>query len=105
MYPYTATVTIKNTGKVAGKEVVQVYSSDLEARVEQPVKELAGFAKVDLKPGEVKTVEIPLHWTAFQFFDVDKNQWVFEPGQFIIRAGGSSATLPLTVSLTADGEK
>lgn len=105
LYPYAATVSIKNTGSVTGKEVAQIYVSDLEASVDQPIKELAGFAKVELQPGEVKTVEIPLHWTAFGFFDTQTNQWVFEPGEFTIRAGGSSATLPLNSPLQIDAKK
>ena len=94
-YPLVAKVTVKNTGKVAGKEVVQVYLSDDESSVEQAKKELAGFAKVYLNPGESKTVMIPLHWTGFQFFDIKQNKWVLEPGAFTIHAGGSSDALPL----------
>ncbi len=93
LYPYIATVSIKNTGTVTGKEVVQIYASDLESSVEQPVKELAGFAKLDLHPGEVKTVDIPLHWTAFSFFDVASNRWIQEPGTHKITAA-RSATQP-----------
>jgi beta-glucosidase-like glycosyl hydrolase len=99
LYPLTATVTVRNAGKIAGKEVVQIYASDCESSVEQPVKELAGFLKVDLKPGESKTVEIPLHWTAFQFFDTVSNHWKLEPGDFKISAGGSSDQLPLQISI------
>jgi beta-glucosidase len=97
--PVVATVRVKNTGAVAGKEVVQIYVSDCESSVDQPVKELGGFAKVDLKPGETKTVEIPLHWTAFQFFDTVSNHWKLEPGDFKISAGGSSDQLPLQISI------
>ncbi len=92
-YPVTATVTLKNTGDGTGKEVVQVYVSDLESSLDQPVKELAGFLKVDLKPGESKTVDIPLHWTAFQFFDPVSSHWKLEPGAFKIIAA-RSATEP-----------
>jgi len=94
-HPVTAEVTVKNTGKVAGKEVVQVYVTDVASSVEQSKKEFAGFVKVDLKPGETKTVKVPLHWTAFEFFDVKLGKWKLESGDFIIRAGGSSAALPL----------
>ena len=82
-----------NTGKVAGKETVQVYVHDVKSSVEQPVKELGGFAKVDLKPGESKAVRIPLYWTAFSFFDVKQNRWVLEPGDFEIIAARSAAQL------------
>lgn len=98
-YPVTAMVTLKNTGSVCGKEVVQVYVSDVKSSVEQPVKELAGFVKVELDPGESKVVEIPLHWTAFQFFDAGSRRWRLEPGEFIICVGGSSDPLPLKAEI------
>jgi len=94
-YPASATITVTNTGKLAGKDVVQVYVSDVKSTVEQPKKELAGYAKVDLKVGESKTVDILLHWTAFKFFDVEQGKWILEPGTFTIRVGGSSNELPL----------
>jgi len=78
--PVTATVAVKNSGRVAGKEVIQIYVANTHSAVEQPVKKLAGFAKVELKPCESKTVEIPLHWTAFKFFAVKTKTWVLEPG-------------------------
>ncbi|MDF7824527.1 sulfatase-like hydrolase/transferase [Pontiellaceae bacterium B12227] len=92
-YPVIASVEVTNTGTAAGKEVVQIYVSDLESSVDQPVKELAGFAKVQLNPGETKTVEIPLHWTAFQFFDPVSKHWKLEPGDFKIIAARSAADL------------
>ncbi|MGZ0654944.1 glycoside hydrolase family 3 C-terminal domain-containing protein [Coraliomargarita sp. W4R72] len=98
-YPLTAAVTLTNTGKVAGREVVQVYVSDVDSSVDQPVKELAGFTKIGLKPGESKTVEVPLHWTAFQFFDVAADCWQLEHGEFIIRSGGASDSLPVERSI------
>ncbi|MGZ0709694.1 fibronectin type III-like domain-contianing protein [Coraliomargarita sp. W4R53] len=94
-----ARVTLKNTGQLTGQEVVQVYVSDVKSRVEQAKKELAGFAKVELKPGETRTVDIPLHWTGFKFFDVEQNQWVLESGEFLIHIGGSSDVLPLQKSI------
>jgi beta-glucosidase-like glycosyl hydrolase len=103
-YPATAEVTLKNTGDVAGKEVVQIYVSDLESSVEQAVKELGGFAKVELKPGETKTVSIPLHWTAFQFFDVVSNHWKLEPGDFKIIAARSAADPQQETLITLENE-
>lgn len=99
-FPYIANVTLRNTGKVAGKEVVQIYSHDEASSVEQPVKELAGFAKVELKPGESKTVSIPLYWTAFQYYDPAKKAWVAEPGKFVIFAGASATELKLQQIVT-----
>ncbi len=98
-YPATATVTVKNTGKLAGKEVVQVYVSEEKSVVEQPVRELGGFAKVDLKPGESKTVEIPLHWTAFKYFDLKQNQWVLEPGKYTVSVARNSRDIQLESSI------
>ena len=99
LHPVVAEVTLTNSSQVAGKEVVQVYVSDVKSRVEQCKKELAGFMKVALKSGETKTVRVPLHWTAFEFFDVPSAMWTREPGEFVIRAGGSSALLPLKQSI------
>jgi hypothetical protein len=81
-----------------------VYVSDLEASVDQPVKELAGFAKVFLKPGESTTVDIPLHWTAFQFFDPASREWTFEEGTFRISAAQSAADIQQQTEIVLDGE-
>ena len=94
--PMTAYVTLKNTGTCTGKEVVQVYASDVESPVEQVAKELAGFAKVELKPGESRTVEIPLNKLAFEYYDVKAKKWARD-AKFVIRAGGGSDELPLKV--------
>jgi beta-glucosidase len=75
--------------------VVRVYVSHAESRVEQAIKELAGFSRIELQPGETGTVTIPLDTNAFRFYDVEKKQWVLEPGRFDVRAGSSSADLPL----------
>jgi beta-glucosidase len=101
-FPATAKVTVQNTGQRAGKEVVQVYVSDLESPVDQPVKELGGFAKVQLEPGETKTVEIPLHWTAFQYFDPASKQWKPGKGKFRITAARSATDLQKTTEMVLD---
>lgn len=86
----TVSVPVTNTGKVAGAEVVQVYVSDLEASVDRPVKELKGFAKVYLEPGQTKTVKVELDKRAFSFFDVARHEWVAEEGDFDILVGAAS---------------
>lgn len=96
----TVRVTVKNTGKIAGAEVVQVYVKDNEASLERPEKELKGFSKVFLQPGESKEVEIELPESAFQFFDDKKMQWVLEPGTFTIKVGNSSANILLEEQIT-----
>jgi beta-glucosidase len=83
-------VTVKNTGKRAGKEIVQLYVRDKVTSVIRPVKELKGFEKVDLKPGEEKQVDFTLGKRAFTFYDTDINDWRVESGDFGILAGKSS---------------
>jgi len=80
----TASITVTNTGKMAGSEVVQVYVSDLESSLPRPARELKGFAKVKLEPGESKTVSITLDHSALAFFNPKKKGWVVEPGAFDI---------------------
>lgn len=92
----TATVTVRNTGSRPGAEVVQLYVKDLECSVERPDKELKGFQKVMLQPGESKDIIITLPVDAFRFFDEKKMGWVLEPGKFQIMAGSSSRDIRLT---------
>ncbi len=86
----TVSFTIKNTGKVAGAEVAQVYVHQEVSTLPRPEKELKGFDKVFLAPGEQKTVSITLNEDAFQYFNDAQNKWVFEPGNFRISVGSSS---------------
>jgi beta-glucosidase len=88
-------VTVKNTGVRAGKETVQVYVHDRESSFIRPVRELKGFAKVELQAGESRKVTVHLDRCAFMFFDPEQKQWVLEPGEFEIQVGGSSRDLPL----------
>ena len=90
---------VTNTGKVAGAEVAQLYVSDEECSVVRPLKELKGFEKVFLNPGQTKTVSIRLDDTAFRFYDTYGHKFVVEPGRFTIRVGASSADIRLTTSL------
>ena len=80
---------VKNTGSVAGTEVVQMYIRNTEASVEQPVRELKGFARVDLAPGESKHVELPLGFDELNFYNVEVKRTV-EPTTYTIWVGGSS---------------
>ncbi len=95
----TVSVPVTNTGSVAGAEVVQVYVSDLKASVDRPVKELKGFDKVYLEPGETKTVKIELDRRAFSFFDADLHEWVAEKGDFDILVGSASNDIRTSVKL------
>jgi beta-glucosidase len=96
-------VDITNTGKRAGKEVVQLYIHDAASRLRRPVKELKGFAKVALEAGETKTVTLALDSRAFSYYDPDYSRWLAEAGEFEILVGSSSAHIHLhqTITMTA----
>ncbi|MEP7133944.1 MAG: glycoside hydrolase family 3 C-terminal domain-containing protein [Chloroflexota bacterium] len=102
----TISVDVTNTGKVSGKEVVQIYVHDRKSKLIRPPKELKGFVKVDLQPGETKTVNVALDFRSFAYYDPAYKQWITEDGDFDILIGSSSAdicfseTVTLTSSLT-----
>lgn len=91
----TVFVDVSNTGKVAGADVVQIYINDIQASVYRPKKELKGFEKVKLEPGETKTLAIELDNYAFSYFCEKENKWVLEPGEFQILVGSSSRDIHL----------
>ena len=95
----TVKVPVTNVGKVAGSEVVQVYVHDCEASVEMPQKQLKGFDKVYLEPGETKVVSIDLGPNAFRFFDEESMSWKTEPGDFEILVGSASDNIEKTVTV------
>jgi beta-glucosidase len=86
---------IKNTGHREGAEVAELYVGDSHASVPRPVKELKGFEKVSLQPGETKQVTLLLDRRAFSFFDLMKHDWHAEPGDFAILVGSSSFDIKL----------
>ena len=86
----TVKVDVTNTGKVAGKDIVQVYVRDVKSTFARPEKELKAFAKVELKPKQTKTVAFMLDREAFWYFDTDTNAWSTEAGEFEVWVGGSS---------------
>ena len=87
---WVVSATVKNTGKVAGAEVVQLYIGDPEASVARPAKELKGFEKVWLEPGQSRKVSFRIGREALSFFDADAHKWVAEPGEFHAYLGNSS---------------
>ena len=95
----TVKVPVTNVGQVAGSEVVQVYVHDCEASVEMPEKQLKGFDKVYLEPGQTKTVSIELGPDAFRFFDEESTDWKTEPGDFEILVGSASDNISKTVTV------
>jgi beta-glucosidase len=96
---YEVSVDIKNTGKVKGDEVAQLYINDKEASVPRPPKELKGFSRVTLEPGETKTVTMKLNPRDFAFWDPASNNWKVEPGDFEIMVGSSSRDIKLNQTL------
>lgn len=86
-------VDLKNVGNRSGSEVAQFYVSPLEAKVDRPVKELKAFKKIALAPGETKTLEVLMDESAFNYYQVEKGDWVVEPGKFEISVGNSSKHL------------
>lgn len=96
----TVTVDITNTGSVAGKEVVQVYVHDRESVLVRPDKELKGFAKVDLQPGETKTISIDLDFRAFAYYHPEYRQWITEDGDFDLLIAASASDIRHTVTVT-----
>jgi beta-glucosidase len=93
-------VTVKNTGQRPGKEVVQVYVSDKESGLVRPPKELKGFKKVALAPGESRVVEFELDGRALSYYDPYRQQWVAEPGEFEVLVGASSRDIRQKASFT-----
>jgi beta-glucosidase len=95
-------VDVKNTGAMRGDEVVQMYIRDLVSSVTRPVKELKGFQRITLEPGETKTVALDIGPELLAFYDIDM-KFVVEPGEFEIMVGNSSRDADLQkIVLTVD---
>jgi beta-glucosidase len=91
---------VTNTGSVAGADVAQLYVSDPSAKVKRPERELKGFEKVRLAPGEKKHVTLNLDARSFSYWDEAAHKWTIDPGKFIILVGDSSENTPLHSELT-----
>ena len=98
----TVTVTVKNTGDRAGKAVIQLYVGDKESSVFRPVRELKGFEKISLQPGEAKDVSFTLDKRAFAYWNTELHDWTVEPGDFTIEIGRSSRDIALDASVTVN---
>jgi beta-glucosidase len=98
--PIAVLFDVRNTGHREGAQVAELYVGDSHASVPRPMKELKGFAKVNLKPGESKRVTLKLDRRAFSFYDVTKRDWSAEPGDFAILVGGSSDKIELQGKFT-----
>ena len=93
---------VKNTGAAAGAEVVQLYIRDVECTVERPEKELKGFDKVWLQPGEIKPVELCIDKSDLAFFSEKKKKWIVELGEFVIQLASSSRDIRLQQRISID---
>ena len=89
----SVSVKVKNTGTMAGKEAVQLYIGDEKCSLLRPQKELKGFKKISLQPGEEKVVTFDIKPEDLQFFDDSKHEWVAEPGKFKVYVTSSSANI------------
>jgi beta-glucosidase len=93
---------VTNTGAVAGAEVAQLYVSDPSAKADRPERELKGFEKVRLAPGETKHMTLNLDARAFSYWDEAAHKWTIDPGKFVIRIGDSSENTPLHADVTLE---
>lgn len=92
----TVSVDVTNTGSCEGKEIVQLYISDLTGAVRRPLKELKGYSKVSLKPGETKTVSFPLDYRSFAWYNTQISDWYAASGDYEILIGASSRDIRLS---------
>jgi len=97
---FIVSLTVKNSGKVAGKEVVQLYVADKQSSLPRPPIELKGFAKISLLPGESRVITFTLDPRSLSFYDPQKKQWVAEPGDFEVQLGASSRDIRAKVKIT-----
>ena len=98
--PVTVLFDVTNSGQREGAEVAEVYVGDMHSSVPRPTKELKGFAKLNLKPGETKRVMLTLDRRAFSYYFVQSKGWKAEPGEFTILVGGSSDNTQLRGTFT-----
>ncbi|HEY1647086.1 MAG TPA: glycoside hydrolase family 3 C-terminal domain-containing protein [Terracidiphilus sp.] len=91
---------VTNTGSIEGAEVAQLYVSDPSAKVDRPERELKGFQKLRLSPGETKHVTLNLDARSFSYWDESAHKWAIDPGKFVLRVGDSSENTPLETAIT-----
>ena len=103
--PITVSFDVTNTGNRAGAEVAQVYVGDHHAHVPRPIKELKGFSKVSLNPGETKQVTVTLDSRAFSYYDDKNHRWTAEPGEFDILVGRSATQIELSGKVMLQGPR
>lgn len=100
----TVSVTVTNTGPVTGKHVIQVYVATSAGPVRRPTRELRAFTKIELAPGETRTVDLALERRAFAYYDVELARWVVAPGDYTIQIGNSAANIVVEKPITLTGD-
>jgi beta-glucosidase len=101
-HPLVVRCIVRNVGARAGAEVAQLYIGQADASVQRPVRELKGFEKVSLEPGQATTVEFAVTERDLSYFDTNSRSWRFEPGRFMVYVGSSSRVLPLSDEVILD---
>ncbi|MDR3626075.1 MAG: fibronectin type III-like domain-contianing protein, partial [Ignavibacteriaceae bacterium] len=92
---FKVTFDLKNSGKLNGTEVAQIYVSAVDSKIERAPKELKAFKRVELKTGETKKVEITIDKNAFSYYSTAKQEWVTDPGKYEVLVGSSSRDIKL----------
>ncbi len=101
----TVKVDVTNTGQMTGKEVIQLYVSPKESSVIRPVRELRAFDKIELLPGETRTVTFELDSRAFSYWNTTLHDWYVETGRYEIQIGKSASVILMAEEVTVSGEK
>jgi beta-glucosidase len=101
---HEVSLAVRNTGSREGAEVVQLYVGDKHSSADRPVKELKGFRRVVLKPGETKTVSFAIDKSALSYYSTARHDWVAEPGTFEVLVGASSRDIRLSGEFELRGE-
>ncbi|MGV2984194.1 fibronectin type III-like domain-contianing protein [Microbacterium sp. AGC85] len=101
----TATVTVRNASAIAGKYVVQIYVETTASTVRRPGRELREFAKVDLAPGEARTVSFALDRRAFAYWGVRYKRWVVPSGEYRVQVGANARDVLIERTLKLEGEE
>jgi beta-glucosidase len=98
----SVSVDVQNVGKRDGEEVVQLYVHDVQCSVKRPITELRGFERISLQPGEKRTVTFTLKGEQLGFYDVNKHDFVVEPGMFDVLVGSSSDDIRLAAQFKVE---
>lgn len=101
----TVSFAVTNTGSMGGQEVCQIYGAARRARLQRPVRELKGFAKVQLEPGETKRVEVPIATRDLRYFDPAHQRWLLDAGRYAIEVGASSRDIRLSAEVTCEASR